>query len=146
VNVPAKRLVEPSSIQRLANAVERALSSRPDVVAAYLYGSTARGEPAADLDIALLFGGEGPDAEELDALVAQLQAEGAPDGPELDVRRLAGTSPRFRANVLGEGRLLYEGDRDARLRFEARAYSEWLDFKPVWEGMRRRMRDRWAHG
>jgi predicted nucleotidyltransferase len=116
------------------------------VLAAYLYGSAARGEPAADLDVAVLFRGVGADARELERLATQLQVEGAPDGPDLDVRPLAQTSPRFRANVLRDGYLLYEADRKARLEFEARALSEWLDFKPIWESMRRRMIERWTHG
>lgn len=146
MNSRRKRVVDAAAIQRLTKAAARVLSSRPEVAAAYLHGSAARGEPAADLDIAVLFNGTAPHAGELETLAAQLQAEGAPAGPELDVRPLAGTSPRFRANVLREGRLLYEADRTARLEFEARALSEWLDFKPTWERMRRRMFDRWAHG
>ncbi len=94
----------------------------------------------------MLLGGAGLEAAELEALAARLQAEGAPNGPELDLRPLAGTSPRFRANVLRDGRLLYEADRNVRLDFEARTLSEWLDFKPTWERMRRRMFDRWARG
>jgi uncharacterized protein len=146
VDVPGKRVVDAGAIQRLTEAAERVLARQPDVVAAYLHGSAARGEPAADLDIAVLLRRAAPDLRELDALAAVLQAEGAPAGPQLDVRPLSGTSPRFRANVLREGRLIYEADRKARLDFEAQAYAEWLDFKPVWERMRGRMRDRWVHG
>jgi predicted nucleotidyltransferase len=146
VSAPAKRPVGRAAIEQLASAVARILSERPDVIAAYLYGSAARGEAAADLDIALLFRDADLDLRQLGELSARIQAEGAPDGPEVDLRPLAGTGPRFRANVLREGRLLYQVDRERRLEFEARALSEWLDFKPTWERMRRRMFDRWAHG
>jgi predicted nucleotidyltransferase len=122
------------------------LKGHPEIIAAYLYSSAARGEPAADLDIAVLSSGAALDAHALEDLAARLQAEGAPTGPDLDLRLLAGANPRFRANVLREGRLLYAADRDSRLGFEARALSEWLDYKPVWERMRRTMLDRWAHG
>lgn len=138
--------MDAAAIERLAAGARAVLSDDPDIVAAYLYGSAARGEPAADLDVALLVPGSRFGSKRLEALAARLQAEGAPEGPDLDVRLLAGTSPRFRANVLRDGRLLYEADRKARLAFEARALSEWLDFKPTWERMRRRMFDRLAHG
>ena len=140
-----KRFVERASTTELSAAASQILPEYPEVTAAYLYGSAARGEPAADLDVALLLHAR-PDIERLEQLTARLQAEGAPNGPELDVRPLLGTSPRFRANVLREGRLLYEVDRRRRIEFEARALSEWLDFKPTWERMRRRMFDRWAGG
>ena len=146
MNAPAKRILDPAAIQQLAEAAKSVLASRPEVAAAYLYGSAARGEPAADLDIAVLPRGAGLNANQLESIAALLQAEGAPQGPAIDVRPLAGTSPRFRANVLREGRLLFEADRNARLEFEARALSEWADFKPIWERMRRRMRERWVNG
>jgi predicted nucleotidyltransferase len=140
-----KRLVESASLVELSAAASRILPAYPEVTAAYLYGSAARGEPAADLDVALLLQAH-PDAKRLEQIAARLQAQGAPNGPELDVRPLSGTSPRLRRNVLRDGRLLYEADRKRRIEFEARAMSEWLDFKPTWERMRRRMFDRWANG
>jgi predicted nucleotidyltransferase len=145
VSTGPRRVVDREAFERLRAAAERILSARPEVVAAYLYGSAARGEPAADLDVALLIDGE-VDFRRLEALAALLEAEGAPAGPSIDVRPLGGTSPRFRASVISDGRLLYEADRERRLAFEARSLAEWLDFKPTWERMRRRMLDRWANG
>jgi predicted nucleotidyltransferase len=133
-------------IEGLAAVAARLLAADPRIIAAYLYGSAARGEPASDLDIALLTREESVDVGDLERIAARLQAEAAPSGPDIDVRFLAGTAPRFRANVIREGRLLYDGDPEARIRFEAQSLGEWLDFKPVWERMRRRMFDRWSHG
>lgn len=138
--------MDEAAIERLAEAASRLCARHPAIVAAYLYGSAARGEPAADLDVALLFDERGVDAAELEALAARLEAEGAPQGPHLDVRPLRGANPRFRANMLRDGRLLYEADRTKRIAFEARAMSEWLDFQPTWERMRRLMFERWVHG
>jgi uncharacterized protein len=146
VATPGASVVDTPAIARLAGAAQRILSRHPDVVAAYLYGSAARGEPAADLDVALLLRDGGMGSRELEELTARLEAEGTPHGPPLDVRVLAGTSPRFRANVLRDGQLLFEADRRARLAFEARAMSEWLDFKPTWLRMRQLMLERWASG
>jgi predicted nucleotidyltransferase len=50
-----RREVSGDERDRLLRAARRVLGPRPDVVAAYLHGSAARGEPARDLDIALAF-------------------------------------------------------------------------------------------
>jgi predicted nucleotidyltransferase len=130
---------------RLLHAAEDVFEAEPAVLAAYLYGSAARGEPAGDLDIAVLV--DGPvSPSQLEALAASLQAKGAPAGPPIDLRPLDQAAPRFQINVLKDGRVLYERDRHRRLRREAAFMSRWADFKPTWERMRRRMLDRWIHG
>jgi predicted nucleotidyltransferase len=142
---PGARVVPSARLARLKDTCTRVFADQPGFIAAYLFGSAARGEPAGDLDVAVLFRTP-PPSRELDTLSARLQTEGAPEGPEVDLRLLAGTSPRFRANVLTEGQLLCEADADERIAFEARSMSEWLDFKPTWLRMRQRMLDRWTHG
>lgn len=141
-----RRQFGPDDIRRLKDAAERVLGERPDVVAAYLYGSAARGEPARDLDVALLFHGKVPSARELEHLASELQRMGAPHGPEIDLRAFNRTAPRFRANVIDEGQLLVDRDAAKRVELEGQALNEWLDFKPVWERMQRRMRERWTRG
>lgn len=89
-----RRQFGPDDLRRLKNAAERVLGERPDVVAAYLYGSAARGEPARDLDIALLFRSEVPPARELEHLASELQRMGAPHGPEIDLRVFNRAAPR----------------------------------------------------
>jgi len=130
---------------RLRAAGERVFSPHPAIVAAYLYGSGARGEPAADLDIAVLTEC-GPEPASLEPLAAALQAEGAPHGPDIDMRPLRGTSPRFRANVIRQGRLIFERTRAARIAFEVQSLVEWFDFQPTWQRMRARLIERWSHG
>jgi predicted nucleotidyltransferase len=130
---------------RLARAADEALRSEPGVVAAYLYGSAARGENAVDLDIALML--DAPLApDRIEELASTLQVTGAPSGPLIDLRPLMGAGPRFQVNVIKEGRVLFERSRGARLSGEARIMSCWADFKPTWERMRARMRERWLHG
>ena len=82
----------------------------------------------------------------LELLAAALQADGAPHGPNIDLRALRGTSPRFRANVVREGKLIFERSRATRIAFEAESMIEWLDFKPIWQQMRAQMLQRWIHG
>jgi predicted nucleotidyltransferase len=137
--------LDEGTVLRLCAASERVFSLHPGVVAAYLYGSGARGEPAADLDIAVLTERDAKPAS-LEPLAAALQAEGAPHGPDIDMRPLRGTSPRFRANVIGQGRLIFERTRAERIAFEAQSLVEWFDFQPTWQRMRARMIERWSHG
>jgi predicted nucleotidyltransferase len=140
-----RRRLGAEELARLAAAASEVFASEPDVVAVYLYGSAARGEPAADLDVAVL--ADRPIAPaRLEALAAALQAHGAPDGPEIDLRPLAGSAPRFQFTVIREGRPLFERDPTLRAVREARIAGLWADFKPTWERMRRRMLERWRDG
>ena len=137
--------LDPAAIERLRASAQRVFAPHPTIVAAYLYGSGARGEPLADLDVAVLTE-RGADAAGLEPLAAALQADGAPHGPDIDLRALRGTSPRFRANVVREGKLIFERSRATRIVFEAESMIEWLDFKPIWQQMRAQMLQRWIHG
>jgi predicted nucleotidyltransferase len=145
VKTPAAQVVSSEALVQLKDAARRVFADQPGFVALYLFGSAARGEPAHDLDVGVLFT-HPPSTLELESLTTRLQLEGAPRGPEIDLRLLRGTSPRFRFNVVSEGRLLYEADARERIRFEARAMGDWLDFKPTWMRMRERMLERWTHG
>lgn len=129
----------------MTDAAAHVFDAEPNVIAAYLYGSAARGEPARDLDVAVLFAGQA-DARSLERLAAMLARAGAPHGPEIDLRPLNGAGPRFQTSVLRDGQVLFERDRGARLAFEAECYSRWADFAPTWRGMRARMFERWSHG
>lgn len=140
-----KWLVDEADHERLAKAAARIFSSEPEVIAVYLYGSAARREPAADLDLAVL--ADAPiHPRRLEALAGELQGEGAPGGPEIDLRQLWQAAPRFQIEVLKHARLLFERSRGLRLEREALVMSRWADFKPTWERMRRRMLDRWRRG
>ena len=119
------------------------------VRAAYLYGSAARRErPARDVDIGLLVAAVPAEWGAALAIGTELaELSGITDVP-FDVRILNGGDPVFLNNVLRDGILLYEGDgegdREARIRFEAEAMSRWLDFKPAWENVRAEVLRRWA--
>lgn len=143
---PTRRSFDGRAYEQLQRAAQRIFGSRGDVVAVYLYGSAGRGEPAGDLDIAVLFRSEPPPRRELERLAAELQRAGAPNGPEIDLRCLNRAAPRFAVNVLRDGRRLVDRDSPARIEAEARFMSEWLDFRPVWERMRKRMLERLGDG
>jgi uncharacterized protein len=132
------------------------LATEPAVAAAYVFGSVARGEATAssDLDVAILLRAQAPGHRDrdLDARLAELAGRlerFAPSG-RVDLVVLGEQGPIFRHAVLREGVLVHEGDRELRLDFEGRTYSEYLDWKPthdlamaaVLEGLR----DRFARG
>lgn len=103
-----------------------------DIVAAYLYGSVARGTagPASDVDVALLYRGARPRT-----------LEGLPLDLEGRLERALGRTVQLVVlneapvdlvhRVLHDGRLVLERDRSARIRFEVKARNEYFDLLPV---------------
>lgn len=120
-----------------------ALERHPEVVVAYLFGSSARGRagPLSDLDVAVLLG-EGADAAsaQLD-LIGDLAAATGTDRVDVVVLNEAPSELAFR--VLRDGRLLLCRDDAARVRHRVRTILEYLDLEPlrriVAEGLRRRL-------
>jgi predicted nucleotidyltransferase len=143
---PRRRRLAADERVRLHEAAHSVFSREPWIVAAYLHGSAARGEQAADLDVAIACTGGDRSVAELDALTARLEREAGIAGLEIDLRSLAHASPRFCANVLRDGELLFERDSQARIRLESRMMVARGDFQPTWQRMRARMLERWRHG
>jgi predicted nucleotidyltransferase len=120
-------------IQELAERLRALLGSAPaEVIAAYLYGSRARGDqgPDSDLDLALLLAAPPPPtlrsvARDVEGLVER--AERVP--VEAVVLNKAPADLVHR--VLRDGVLVLDRDRPARLRFEVRARNEYFDLAPL---------------
>jgi uncharacterized protein len=103
-----------------------------DAVAAYLFGSFARGTagPDSDVDVALLYAE--PPAPTLEAQPFDLEAdlEKLLDRPVQVV--VLNTAPiDLIHRILCDGRLVFERDRSRRIHFEVRARNEYFDFEPV---------------
>ncbi len=122
------------------SALERRLRSVfqdvPEVAAVYLFGSVARGEDSerSDLDLGLLLRADRPEDERhrfLGDLAARLEAAAAPRTVDLVVLNAQG--PVFCHEVLLEGRLIYESDRERRVDFESDTIVRALDFRPTLE-------------
>ena len=141
-----RMLLSEGGWQRLLKAAQAVLPRRPEVRAAYLFGSAARGEPAADLDLGLVLAGPLPGPFWPDEVASDLLSAGAPLQPELDLRCLSRASPRFLREVLRDGRLLYEQSRAERIRFEVAALGAWADFRPWWLRLRRALLEEWRNG
>ena len=130
---------------RLGAAASRTLAARPWAQAAWLYGSVARTGRGRDVDLGVL-AEPVPEQAELASAAAEI-ARGVGLRPDdIDLRLLNGGDPVFLGNVLRDGRLLFERDRERRVRFEVYALNQWLDFAPVWERLRQRVLTRWSHG
>jgi predicted nucleotidyltransferase len=108
------------------------LAGQPDVVAAYLFGSMARGQAdsLSDVDIALLFD-PALDAEE--SVERQLRLMGdleAYTDREVQVVVLNRAPPLLAYQVVQHGILLYQRSRPERIDFEVRTRKVYFDFKP----------------
>lgn len=101
------------------------------LVAAYLFGSQARGtaDAASDVDVALLL--EIP-PETLDDLHLDVAADLERElGLPVDIVVLNRAPGDLIHRVLRDGELIVENDRSARIRFEVRARNDYFDLAPV---------------
>lgn len=122
-------------VERLAEVLK---ARRDAIVAAYLFGSVARGSATAtsDVDVGVLFGVDPPPT--LAGLHLDLEAEleravGAP--VQLVVLNVAPSDLAHR--VLRDGILLLDRDRSRRIRFEVSARNTYFDLKPYLDRYRR---------
>lgn len=122
------------------DVVRRAFASaNVSAVAAYVFGSVARGDDTAksDMDIAVLLGGPTreplPD-EALLQLVASLERI---TGRRIDLSILDGASPDFVHRVLRDGVLVLERDAASRVAFEVDARNAYFDLLPTLRAYRR---------
>jgi uncharacterized protein len=110
--------------------VER-LSKVDGLVAAYLFGSRARGEAnaASDVDVALWLEAA---PRTLEALPLELTADLEQRlGTPVDVIVLNDAPSDLIHRVLRDGILLVERDRSARIRLEVRARNDYFDLLPI---------------
>ncbi len=125
------------------SAAERQLrdyfsTPRHGIVAAYLFGSEARGTsgPRSDVDVAVLYSSAPPATLSSPALTL-----------EADLERLLGRSVQVVVlnsapvdlihRVLRDGELVFEADRCARIAFEVKARNEYFDLLPILRRYRR---------
>jgi predicted nucleotidyltransferase len=121
-------------VQERADAARQVLAAWEGVVAAYLFGSAARGaaEPG-DLDIAVMFA-PGVDGFEA-ALALHVELERQLDFP-VDVHDFDALPSDLQFRVLQEGIVLVDTDRRARIQREVRAQLMYYDFKPYLDRIR----------
>ena len=109
-----------------------------DVVAAWLFGSFARGDArdGSDVDVAILC----RRAPEPTFEALHLPLEGEIErllGRTTQVVTLNRAAADLRARVLRDGVLLLDRDPSLRIRFEVRTRNEWFDLRPILREYRR---------
>lgn len=119
------------SLDAVRAALRRAVAAEPDVVAAYVFGSIARGDagPLSDVDVALLLS-DANRAHEVhgrvqDALSRELRTS------NIDVIALADAPMPLRYRVARDGILVICRDAARLERFTVESVMQYLDFKPI---------------
>lgn len=124
----------------IASALRRYFDDHaPEIAAAYLFGSTARGTAGPDSDVDLAVLPQAPTSGTLASL--HLDLEDA-------IERLLGRPVQLAAlhlapvdlvhRVLRDGVLVCDRDRSKRIAFEVRARNEYFDLLPILERYRSR--------
>ena len=122
---------------RLSTALGQVGKGR-GIIAAYLYGSHARGDASAgsDIDVAVLL----EDAERhssLDILRLGRELEAQSGLKNIDVRLLNDAPLAAKGRILTEGKLFYSGNDSKRVDFEVISRSLYFDFLPHLEYLRK---------
>lgn len=119
--------------ERVARAIAAELVAYPAIAAAWVFGSTARGDADedSDLDLAVLLrpeaaGGARPLLQELASALERCSPSG-----QVDILVLGEQGPVLRHRILAEGKLIHDADPNARVDFEGRTIAEYLDWKPT---------------
>ncbi len=109
------------------------LSARPNgIVVVYLFGSEGRrtAGPGSDVDMAVLYSESPPRTLESPALGLEADLERLLGRP-VEVVVLNSAPVDLVHRVLRDGRILFEGDRSARIAFEVRVRNEYFDLLPI---------------
>ena len=101
------------------------------IFAAYLFGSFGRATagPASDIDVAILGSGHSPSNIDSPALALENDLERL-IGRSVQVVVLNSAPVDLVHRVLRDGRLVFEGDRSARIAFEVKSRNEYFDLLP----------------
>lgn len=125
-------------IQEIEEAAREIFSSRKEIIAAYLYGSSLKTEFFEDVDIGLLVEDDFKPSALYEARIAgELEQRLKLN---FDVRILNGRPVRFLFSVLKNSKLIYSRDERKRIEFESRVMRKYIDMKPhheLYEKMRR---------
>ena len=124
------------TLSAASRAVARSVARRPEIQAAYIFGSVAQGRarPDSDIDIAVLLARRVPDARALRyrlRLAADLGA--ALHRSDVQLIVLNDAPPLLAHRVLSRGVLVYERARAARVRYQVQTAQRYADLVPTLE-------------
>lgn len=137
-------------IEQLREELQPFFASRPEVLAAFVFGSTARGVagPSSDVDIAVLLTDEAARRHRSDDYKARLIADltSSLQTNDLDLVLLNEAPPLLSHRVLRDGILLHGTDERALAAFRFRALQTYLDTKPLRRVQATAFRERLVRG
>jgi hypothetical protein len=113
------------------------LRSRADIIAAYLFGSQARGTARADSDVDIGIWLPHRPTTLLDGAFDLAGDLAARIGKPVDVVVMNSAPSDVVHRILRDGELLVERDRSARIRFEVRSRNDYFDMIPIRDAYRR---------
>ena len=125
-----------ADLSSITRAVSRCVAKRPEIQAAYVFGSVASGRARADsdVDVAVLIDRRVPPGRILKyrlKLMADLGT--ALHRSDVDVVILNEASPLLAHRVLSQGTLVFERSASARVRFQTKTAGLYLDLIPTFE-------------
>lgn len=128
------------SREAIVEALREAFSGRTDVVAAYLFGSVARGDDreGSDVDVGVVLTAGAPRA--LDAYERVLDIQDALEqrlARPVDVVPMDDAPVDLLHRILRDGIVVHESDHRRRVFFELKARNEYFDMQPILEYYRR---------
>lgn len=132
-----------TALSAASRAVARCASRRPEIQAAYIFGSVAlgRARPDSDIDIAVLVGRRIPDARALSYRLRLTNELGAAlHRSDVQLVILNDAPPLLAQRVLSRGALVFERSRAARVRFQVQTASRYADMVPTMERYVRRLK------
>ncbi len=123
----------------ISRALAARLHARRDIVAAWLFGSTARGDDLkdSDVDVAVLLASGPPSSIADHVALTNLADELQISVPRhIDVVAVNAAHPELVHRVLRDGILLHETDHHRRILFEVKARNEFFDMQSIWDSYR----------
>jgi predicted nucleotidyltransferase len=129
-------IVPSADYSSIAHAVARSAAKRPEIQAAYVFGSVATGRVRADsdVDVAVLIDRRIRRSRTLSyrlKLMADLGS--ALHRSDVEVVILNDAPPLLAHRVLSRGVLAFERSRSARVRFQVKTAAQYLDLIPMFE-------------
>ena len=120
-------------------AIREYARSRPEIVAIYLFGSAAfgRARPGSDVDLAVMVRRPLEGMERIDMEVELSRRIGR----NVDLVVFGQADPVLKHEILKPKRMIYEGDREERIRQETQGRYEYLDTRWLHKEIRRMARD-----
>lgn len=121
-------------------ALQRYFGGRTDVIAAYLFGSVARGEarPSSDVDVGVILRAGKP--KDLDAYGKVVDMQSDLEEAlrcDVDVVPMNQAPPDLLHRILRDGVCVRDSDTMARVAFELHARNEYFDLLPILQYYRR---------